>query len=72
MNLPSQIRILSRKSDLAIIQARHVGERINQTFPDVKILTPIADTRGNEDVLSANISENTKLLFAYALSSLAS
>ena len=50
MNLPSHIRILSRKSDLAIIQARQVGDRINQTFPDVKIQYAIKKTSGDIDL----------------------
>ena len=49
MNLPSHIRILSRKSDLAIIQARQVGDRINQTFPDVKTQYAIKKTSGDID-----------------------
>ena len=37
MSVLKKIRILSRKSDLAVIQARQVGKKIQEHFPTIKI-----------------------------------
>ena len=50
MNLPQTIRILSRKSDLAIIQARQVGEKIFEQFPNIKIEYISKKTSGDIDL----------------------
>ena len=52
MNLPQTIRILSRKSDLAIIQARQVGNKIFEQFPDVKIEYISKKTTGDIDLIT--------------------
>ena len=39
MNEIKNIRILSRKSNLAIIQAQQVGEKIQEYFPFIKLNT---------------------------------
>ena len=44
-----QIRILSRKSDLAQIQAQLVGLEINKKFPDIKIIYLTKTTEGDID-----------------------
>ena len=50
MNLPQTIRILSRKSDLAIIQAKQVGNKISEKFPFVKIEYISKKTSGDIDL----------------------
>ena len=52
MNLPQTIRILSRKSDLAIIQARQVGNKIFEQFPNVKIEYISKKTSGDIDLVT--------------------
>tara|TARA_Y100000590_G_scaffold10854_2_gene13372 strand:- start:10884 stop:12413 length:1530 start_codon:yes stop_codon:yes gene_type:complete len=45
----NNIRILSRKSDLAIIQARMVGKAIKKKFPSLKIQYHTKSTKGDID-----------------------
>ncbi len=47
-----EIRILSRKSDLAQIQAQFVGSEINRKFPDIKIKYLTKTTEGDIDKFS--------------------
>jgi len=48
-----EIRILSRKSDLAQIQAKLVGSEINRKFPDIKIIYLTKTTEGDIDKFSS-------------------
>jgi len=47
-----KIRILSRKSDLAIIQAKQVGFKIQENFPDIKIEYITKQTSGDIDLIT--------------------
>ena len=47
-----EIKILSRKSDLAQIQAQLVGLEINRKFPDIKITYSTKTTEGDIDKFS--------------------
>ena len=47
-----EIKILSRKSDLAQIQAQLVGYEINRKFPDLKVIYLTKTTEGDIDKLS--------------------
>ena len=47
-----EIRILSRKSDLAQIQAKLVGFEINRKFPNIKIIYLTKKTEGDVDKYS--------------------
>ena len=44
------IKILSRKSDLAVIQAREVGDRIKQHYPNIEIQYITKKTSGDIDL----------------------
>ncbi len=46
----NKIRILSRKSDLAIIQAREIGYNLLSYFPDLKIEYLTKSTSGDKDL----------------------
>ena len=52
----NKIRILSRKSDLAVIQAKEVGNIIISKFPDLKIEYITKSTSGDID-LTTPLSE---------------
>ena len=45
-----KIRILSRKSDLAIIQSREVGDYLNLKYPDINIEYLSQSTTGDKDL----------------------
>ena len=45
-----KIRILSRKSDLAVIQAKQVGFKIQDNFPDIHIEYISKKTSGDIDL----------------------
>ena len=47
-----EIKILSRKSDLAQIQAKLVGFEINRKFPNIKIIYLTKKTEGDVDKYS--------------------
>ena len=47
-----EIKILSRKSDLAQIQAQLVGMEINRKFPNLKIIYLTKSTKGDTDKFS--------------------
>ena len=49
MNKKNNIRILSRKSDLAVIQARIVGKVIKKKYPSIKIKYLTKSTKGDID-----------------------
>ncbi len=49
MNKKNIIRILSRKSDLAVIQARMVGKVITKKYPSIKIKYLTKSTKGDID-----------------------
>ena len=48
----TEIKILSRKSDLAQIQAKFVGLELNKKFPDIKISYLTKKTEGDFDKTS--------------------
>ena len=50
MSVLKKIRILSRKSDLAVIQARQVGKKIQEHFPTIKIEYITKKTSGDIDL----------------------
>ena len=50
MNNINSIRILSRKSKLAVIQARLVGKKIKENFPYIKITYLEKKTSGDIDL----------------------
>ena len=47
-----KIRVLSRKSDLAIIQAYEFGEYLQSKFPDTKIEYITKSTAGDKDLVT--------------------
>jgi len=50
MSVLKKIRILSRKSDLAVIQARQVGKKIQEHFPTIRIEYITKKTSGDIDL----------------------
>ena len=50
MNLLSKVRILSRKSDLAIIQSMQVGNALQKKFPNLSIEYMTKSTAGDKDL----------------------
>ena len=50
MSVLKKIRILSIKSDLAVIQARQVGKKIQEHFPTIKIEYITKKTLGDIDL----------------------
>ena len=47
-----KIRVLSRKSDLAIIQAYEFGEYLQSKFPDTEIEYLTKSTSGDKDLVT--------------------
>ena len=47
-----KIRVLSRKSDLAIIQANEFGEYLKSKFPDTQIEYITKSTSGDKDLVT--------------------
>ena len=45
-----KIRVLSRKSDLATIQAREFGDYLNSKYPDIQIEYLTRSTSGDKDL----------------------
>jgi len=45
-----KIRVLSRKSDLATIQAREFGDYLNSKYPDIEIEYLTRSTSGDKDL----------------------
>ena len=58
-----QIRILSRKSDLAVIQAKEVGSKILEKFPDIKIEYITKKTAGDIDLQTPLANMNSSGVF---------
>ena len=52
MKQKTNVRILSRKSELAIIQARLVGLELKKKFPDLNISYLYKSTKGDIDQTS--------------------
>ena len=50
MSVLKNLRILSRKSNLAVIQARQVGKKIQEHFPTIKIEYITKKTSGDIDL----------------------
>ena len=45
-----KLNILSRKSDLAIIQAREFGQTLSSVFPSIKLNYITKSTSGDKDL----------------------
>ena len=50
--MQNNIRILSRKSDLAIIQARMVGRAIKKKYPSINIKYQTRSSKGDKDKIT--------------------
>ena len=58
-----KIKVLSRKSDLATIQAREFGEYLNSKYPDIQINYITKSTSGDKDLVTPLSEMSTEGVF---------